>query len=251
MKRDFVPLSNTTAFMDCYARVEERGAPENCFMVVDGKPGYGKSTTAHWFAVQNDLPFIRAKKNWRPTWMLRELLQTMQTSPGASHEVLFQQIIQELGKRSAIARLAERPFALIIDEADHIIGSSTLIEMLRDFTDLIEVPIILIGMGKIAAGIKRYDQVASRASGHFVEFQPLSLTDTRTLVQHCSDVEVDDDLVQLLHRHAEGYAREVIEGLGAIERAGKRLDRPVTISDMAGQTLLTVRSTGTNLVLRG
>jgi hypothetical protein len=251
MKRDFVQLSNTTAFMDGYERVERRGAPENCFMVVDGKPGYGKSTTAHWFAVQNDLPFIRAKKNWRPTWMLRELLQTMQTTPGSSHEVLFQQIIQELGKRSAIARLAERPFAMIIDEADHIIGSSALIETLRDFTDLIEVPILLIGMGKIGAGIQRYPQVASRANGNFVEFKALTPADTRLLVEQCCEVEVDDDLVQVLHRHAEGYAREVMTGLAAIERVGRRLDRPVRISDMVGQLLLTQRSTGTDIILRG
>jgi hypothetical protein len=250
MKNVFVRLSNTAAFLDAYEIMERRGAAENCFMVVDGKPGYGKTSTAQWFAASNGLPFVRAKREWRPSWMLRELLETVQVAPAHSYERIFQQIVAELGKRSAIAQVEERPFAIIVDEADHVVGSSALMETLRDISDLIEVPILLIGMGRIQAGIKRFPQIASRAEAH-VEFKPLTLADTRLLVEQRGDVQLDADLLALLHDKAGGYAREVLTGLASIERVGRRLDRPVTIADMAGQILLVERATGHAFTVRG
>ncbi|SFM35668.1 AAA domain-containing protein [Pleomorphomonas diazotrophica] len=250
MRNTFVRLSNTAAFMSGYEVVERRGAAENCFMVVDGKPGYGKTSTAQWFAISNNLPFIRAKREWRPSWMLRELLETVQTAPAHSYEKIFQQVIEAMGKRSAIAAVEDKPFAIIVDEADHVVGSSALMETLRDISDLVEVPILLIGMGRISAGIKRFPQIASRAESH-VEFKPLTLSDTRALVEQRCEVPIDGDLLQLLHDKAEGYAREVLTGLAAIERTGKRLDHPVTVADMAGQELLVQRSTGHAFTVRG
>lgn len=251
MKNVYVPLSNTTAFLDGYERVERRGASENCIMVVDGKPGYGKTSTSQWFAVNHGLPFVRAKREWRPSWMLRELLETMQTAPAYSYEKIFQQIIQEVGKRAAVALAEERPFAIIVDEADHVVGSSALMETLRDISDLVEVPILLIGMGKIAAGIKRFPQIARRAGEAHVEFHALTLADTAAMAAARCEVAIAPDLLALLHDKAEGFAGEVMTGLAAIERTGRRLDRPVEVSDMLGLKLLTQRSTGHEIIVRG
>lgn len=251
MRNVYVRLSNTSAFLDGYEIVERRGASENCFMLVDGKPGFGKTTTSQWFAVNHGLPFIRAKREWRPSWMLRELLETMQTSPAYSYEKIFQQVIQEVGKRSAVAMMEERPFAIIVDEADHVVTSSALMETLRDISDLVEVPIILIGMGKIAAGIKRFPQIARRAGESHVEFHALTLDDTKALAKARCEVPVSEELLALLHDKAEGFAGEVMTGLAAIERVGRRLDRPVEISDMNGLKLLTQRSTGHAVIVRG
>lgn len=249
MKHCFVPLQNTERFLGGYEQVERRGAAENCFMICDGKPGYGKTSTAHWFAVQNGLPFIRAKREWRPSWMLRELLETVSVAPASSYEKIFAQVIGELVKRSAIARVDERPFAVIVDEADHVVGSSSLMETLRDVSDLVEVPILLIGMGRIHHGIKRFPQIASRAEAH-VEFQPLVLEDTRRLVAGRGACPVSDDLIELLHSKAGGYAREVLSGLASIERVGRRLGRPVAVADMVGQVLLVERATNHPFVVR-
>lgn len=249
MKNVFVELANTAAFMAGYEVVERRGAAENCFMVVDGKPGYGKTRTAQWFAANHGLPFLRAKREWRATWMLRELLETLGAAPAHSYERIFSQAIEQLGRRSAIARMEERPFAVIVDEADHVVGSSALMETLRDIADMVEVPMLLIGMGKIHAGIKRFPQIASRAEVH-VEFQPLTFDDTRRLAMRRADVEIADDLLDFLHLKAGGYAREVLTGISSIERVGRRLGRPVTIEDMAGAVLLTERATGHQVVVR-
>lgn len=251
MRKDYVHLSNTQAFIAGYQTVEERGASENCFMVVDGSPGYGKTSTAEWFATQNGLPFLRAKREWRATWMIRELLETMQASAQNSYEKMFRQVIEELGKRAAIARMERKPFAIVVDEADYVVGSGALIETLRDISDLIEIPIILVGMRRIKERLSHFPQVASRIEGGaHVRFQPLSEKDTRALVGGLCSCDVDEDLLIFLHQKAGGYAREVLAGLSSIERVGRRLDRPVTLSDMDGQVLLTERSTGHQIVVR-
>lgn len=251
MKNTFVPLTNTQAFLAGFEAVEERGASENCFMIVDGSPGFGKTSTAQWFATQNNLPFLRAKREWRPSWMLRELLDTVQTGHQHSYEKMYRQVIEELGKRSAIAQVEERPFAVIVDEADHVIGSSALIETLRDISDMIEIPILLIGMRQIKERLGRFPQVASRVEGGaHVRFKPLTEADTRALIAARCDCEVADDLADLLHRKAGGFAREVLAGLSSIERVGRRLDHPVGVADMEGQVLLTERATGHQFVVR-
>lgn len=250
MKNDFVQLSNTAAFLDGFEKVIRRGAAENCFMVVDGKPGYGKTTTAAWFATQNQLPLVRAKAGWRPIWMMQELLETVQVTPEASYKKIFRQIIDEMSKRNAVAMMEERPFGIIIDEADLIIGSRSLIEELRSVSDLIEVPIVLIGMGKIQDGMKRFPQVSSRTEAT-VEFHALTIDDTKRLVDARGEVSLAPDLLQLLHTQAGGYAREVLSGLASIERVGRRLDRPITVADMLGHELLKVRATGATYVVRG
>lgn len=251
MKNRFITLSNTQAFLAGFEIVEQRGASENCFMVVEGAPGYGKTSTAQWFAAHNNLPFLRAKREWKPAWMMRELLDKMQAGPERSHEARFRQIIEELGKRAAIANAEGRPFAVIVDEADHVVGSSGLIETLRDISDLIEVPIILIGMKRIKQRLSLFPQVASRIEGGaHIEFTPLTFEDTKALINGRCECEVDPDLAALVHEKSEGFAREVLSGLTSIERVGRRLGRAVKISDMEGHVLMTPRSTGHQFMVR-
>ena len=96
---------------------------------------------------------------------------------------------------------------------------------------------------------RSYKQISSRISAK-VSFHALTLDDTRKLVGGRADVEVADDLVQHLHKAAGGYAREIVEGIGSIERVGRRLGRAVTLADMDGQVLLQDRATGKAMTVR-
>lgn len=253
MRNAFIQTNNSKAFMAALARLNERGAGEACLMVVDGEPGLSKSRTMLWFAVQQNAVLLRAKKEWTPPWMLRDLLAAISREPPAhSFEVRYRQALQRLGQAAAEAQREKRSFAVVIDEADHIARSGRLLETLRDLSDMLEVPFVLVGMGRIRHLLTRHPQVASRV-GQAIEFHPLSLDDTDALVRGLAEVEVEPALVEYLHRVSRGFAREVKEGIAAIERFGRRNAGagPVTLAAMAGQTLLIDRATGKDLKVEG
>jgi DNA transposition AAA+ family ATPase len=241
--------SNAQAFLGGYERLDARAAAEKCFMTVEGDPGRGKTTAAEWFAAQNDLPFLRAKREWTSRWLLEDLLDCLSSEPDRTFKEMYRQIVRRLALCTEAARREGRPYAVIVDEADHIVYSSKMMETIRDITDDVEVPFILVGMGKLSKALTRYKQISSRVSAE-VTFQPITLEDTRKLITARADVDVADDLVQHLHKAAAGFAREVVEGIGSIERVGRRLGRTVALADMDGQVLLQDRATGKAVTVR-
>ncbi|WP_238121988.1 MULTISPECIES: AAA family ATPase [unclassified Xanthobacter] len=241
--------SNVQKFLSGYERVESRAAIEKCFMTVEGDPGRGKTSTAEWFAIQNDLPIIRAKREWTSRWMLEDLLDCIGSEPDRTFKEMYRQAVRVLAGRSESARAAGVPYAIVIDEADHIVSSQKMMETLRDITDQVEVPVILVGMGRLNKALTRYKQISSRVSAE-VSFTALTQEDTRRLIAARCESEVADDLAAHLHKTSNGFAREVLEGIGSIERVGRRLGRMVTLADMEGQVLLTDRVTGKSVTVR-
>ena len=249
MKNTFVTTSNTRRFMTGFERVENRAAVEKCFMTVEGEPGRGKTTTAEWFAAQHDLPFLRAKREWTSRWLIEDLLDCLSAEPDRTFKEVYRQVVKALAMRAENARIAGTPYAVVIDEADHIVRSEKMMETIRDITDQVEVPVILVGMGKLSKMLTRYKQISSRVSAE-VTFAALTAEDTRRLVTERADVAVEDDLAHYLHQASGGYAREVLEGIGSIERVGRRLGRAVALADMNGQVILNDRSTGKAVIVR-
>jgi len=249
LKNDFVVVSNVQKFLSGFERVESRAAVEKCFMVVEGDPGRGKTSTAEWFAIQNDLPIIRAKREWSSRWMLEDLLDCLGSEPDRTFKEMYRQAVRVLAGRAASALAAGVPYAIVIDEADHIVSSQKMMETLRDITDQVEVPVILVGMGRLIKALTRYKQISSRVSAE-VTFEELNPDDTRRLIAGRCEIAVADDLSMHLHKASRGYAREVLEGIGSIERVGRRLGRAISLADMDGQVLLTDRVTGKTVTVR-
>lgn len=250
MRPIFVKTRNADAFIQAYVALEQRGAREACIMVIDGEPGLGKTNTAQWWAIQNGAIFLRSKTAWSPSWMLRELLEGLRKTPEHSFQRMFRQAMQALGERAAEAQREDRPFALVVDEVDHIVRSRQLLETLRDLTDFVEIPLLLVGMGKVRHHLSRFPQVASRV-GQFVEFQPAPFEDTQRLVAELCEVPVQPELVDFLHRASGGRFREVKEGIAAIERFGRmNLNKPVGMAEMAGKLLLNDRRSGHPILVK-
>lgn len=243
MRNQFVTTSNVARFLSAYTALEQRGAGEACLMVIDGYPGHGKTSVTDWWATQNDAVFLRAKAEWTPRWMLQELLEVMSVVPRHSFQDRFRQAIDGLMERHRQAVIERRPFGIIIDEVDHISRSAKILETLRDLSDLLEIPFIFVGMGKVRANLTRFPQVASRV-GQYVEFQPASRDDVNKLVSGLCEVEVADDMIEFLHRVSKGRIREIKEGLMAIERFGRHNNGAVSRRDMAGEVLLNSRENG-------
>ena len=65
MKNEFVNTANVKNFLKGMTALSMRGAREACLMVIDGKPGLGKTRALSFWACRNDCVFVRAKKECR------------------------------------------------------------------------------------------------------------------------------------------------------------------------------------------
>lgn len=251
MKNKFVQTSNSKALARGLSSLARRGASEACLMVVDGEPGLGKTTTLEHFAVDKNLIFLRAKTEWTSRWFMQDLLKVLGVTPAYRFSAMFQQAIETLAGRMQQANAAGEEVAIIIDEADHVCVKKEVMETIRDISDNLEIPVILVGMGRIRGAItSRFPQIASRI-GQYVEFKPASITDTTDLVKGLCDVEVSDELINYLHKVSQGKFREIKEGIAAIERFGtKQGGKTITLEMMAGQALLNDRKTGQPLLVK-
>ena len=250
MKPCFVKTENLTRFLAGLLALNDRGAEEACFLVVDGDPGTGKTTIVYRWVTQEGAVYLRAKKEWTPGWMLRELLELLKVTPEYSFERMYKQALAALAEQAKVAEREGTTFAVVVDEADHISRRGEILETLRDLSDMLEIPFILVGMGRIRQNLTRFKQISSRV-GQPVEFKTCSLADVEALVKGLCEVPVAADLVAHLHDVSGGYTREIKEGIAAIERFGKRSPgKTIDCALMDGQPLLIDRRTGKHILVR-
>jgi len=253
MKPVFVTkISNVVAWLAAFEALKSRGASESCLMLVDGEPGLGKTRTAQWWGVQVGAIQVRAKQGWTHSWCLQDLYEATSGKPATtkSTSALFKMLCDALTERQVQAQRTGKTVVISIDEADHAVaGGKDVVEAIRDITDTLEIPTVLVGMDRVAKRLNRYPQVASRISQK-VQFKPLSLADVRSVISTVCEVEVKDDLIAFTHRACGGYTRELKEAIASIERFGLRQSgAAVGVEAMRGQTLLHDRATGAPMVV--
>ncbi|MDZ7823012.1 MAG: ATP-binding protein [Ahrensia sp.] len=249
MKNNFVETSNVRNFHAALQVTNRRGAGEACIMVIEGVPGLGKTSTLQHWTAKNQCIYLRAKKQWRASWMVNELLEEIRVTPPHRFEDKYKLALNQVGQRLDRAHRDGQDFAIVIDEADFISRNVECMETMRDLSDGLEVPVIFVGMGRIRDNLKRFPQVMSRVS-QYVEFRPASRDDVRALVDGLCEVKVGDDLIDFVHKVSKGFNREVKEAIASIERYGLR-NRPrdgngdaFMLGDMAGQFLMNDRQSG-------
>ncbi|MBF0187908.1 MAG: ATP-binding protein [Magnetococcales bacterium] len=251
MKKTFVHTQNAHRFTLTLDGLLNRGAEEACIMVVDGKPGLGKTRVLERWAIQQEAVYIRAMRMWKPAWMVRDLLDALDPTikHARSMEHLMKQCRDAIKKREQLAERDGLVFAVVIDEIDHVVKmkpreAADVLESLRDLTDTTKVPFILVGMGEVRDGLAAaYPQIMRRSRP--VRFQTVEIEDVRKLVDAMCEVDVKDDLVAYLHTASRGFVGEIMEGIKAIERQGRRnRGKPMDIPSMRGQELMTDRRSG-------
>ena len=230
MKPLFAQTSNVDAFLKGITTVEDRGAPEASWMLVEGIAGAGKSKTLEWFSLQNDALHLRCKVSYTPKWFLGELVTELGIQPKGNTEDRFKQAVSALAGSSRI---------IIVDEIDHALHhESKVLETIRDLTDLTEVVVIVAGMEGIHGKLARYPQISSRISEH-VEFLPPSVEDVRTLCDTICEVTVADDLIAEIHRQSGGRMRLILNAIRRVEQFGKRntAKKIIALDDVKGRHL--------------
>lgn len=254
MKNAFVETSNVKRFHLALTALERRGAQEACLMVVDGLPGLGKTTALFRWAAQSGAVYIRAKKEWTPSWFLNDLLSQFRITPQFSYQKRYAQALEAMLQKQSSLTLQRKTFAVVIDEADHVSRNSRIMESIRDFSDMGDIVFVLVGMGKIRDNLTQFPQVSSRIA-QYVRFEHASLEDVRGFYDVLCDVPVADDVVAFTHRVTRGFNREVKEALSTVEAVGKRNNAgpssPVTLAQMAGLALINDRATGAPILVPG
>ncbi len=232
MRPEFARTSNVQRFLNGMTVVDARGAREASMMLVTGDPGYGKTATVYWWAIQHGAVYLRAKANYTPFWLLSELVQELKGRPARNSEDLSKQVVISLSRD---------PRPVIIDEVEHTFRDLKVLETIRDIVDLIAVPMVLVGTDQVQNRVARFAQFSSRIAA-VVQFKPATIADVRLCCDVKCEVSVADDLVEEIHRQAGGRIREVMNAIAVVERhggarTGAEAKKPVSLSDMAGKSL--------------
>lgn len=253
MRDTFVETSNVRRFMGALKTLDERGAVEACLVVVDGKPGLGKTTTLSRWVAQTGSVYLRAQKGWDYSWMVKDLLTELSVSYQGirGSRERFARVLQELQIRAEQAAIEGKVFGLVIDECDLVSSRGEIMEAIRGISDILFMPTILVGMGRLRDNLRRFPQIESRAPNK-VEFQPASLEDTTALFRGRCEVPVSPDLIAFVAKLSKGYNREILDAIANIERFGRRMEpgpEGVTLADMVGRVIMQNRDTGREILV--
>ena len=198
---------------------------------MQGVYGVGKSALTERWAVDNKAVFVRCKATWTKRALLDELADTMGLDKrGRNQEV----------QGRIIGKLAVNMVPMLFDEADHLIGSTaSLLEVIRDITDITGTTCFRVGMEKFAYKVARYEHIASRVA-KVVELKPLSIADIKAACTALSEVPLNDDVVAEVHRQANGRMRLALNAIANIEQwAAANGWKKVQAEDIRGKALCT------------
>jgi DNA transposition AAA+ family ATPase len=212
MKKGFVQNSNYARFLQAVKAVEQRGAREASLLLVTGPAGMGKSETVDRYAVDNNAIYLRAKETWTKRGLLSEMAETLRIPTNATNHEMQARIIGAIGARQT---------PIVIDEAEFTVRTTaSILECVRDISDLTETLVVLVGMETIETRIARHPQISSRIA-QVVHFQGLTEQDVQLTCKQLAEIEIAPDLARELLRQSDGKMRLVMNGIATIERVAK------------------------------
>lgn len=220
---------NFRLLAEVQTQVERRGSREAGIVILRGPYGVGKSELLERWAVDNRAVFIRCKETWTKRALLDELADFLGLDKrGRNSEV----------QARIIGRLAVEMRTMVFDEADFLIRSTpSLLEIVRDITDLTGVPCFLVGMETFGNTLAKYGHIASRVN-RVVTLERLTLDETREVCQRLAEVPIEPDLVERIHADSDGRMRLVREAIATIEGlAGANGWKSVAAAQVRGKDL--------------
>ncbi len=177
--------------------------------------GIGKSTAVDY--VEERLSFEHRVIRCKNITTRYTILQAMGLEPGEKWTVHGRKWMRasDLYYR-IVERVSERPFLLMIDEADRL--RMDCFEMLRDFWDDARLPMLLVGNEVLTEKINRqHERLFRRIRARFNQ-RPLYEAELRTLLEFM-DYQVTDEEFSLLWklvRGSPGMAEALLENANEI-----------------------------------
>ena len=210
MKNIFVKTKNVKAFIALASKLKhiQKNIPK--IGLIFGEPGLGKTNTILWWAIKQNALIITAKNGMTTRWFLKELVFELGETPSYHIPILFEQ---------AATKLIENPRMLIVDEIDYLVNESRAIETIRDLHDKTGIPVLLVGMGAVDKKLKRYKHLFDRII-EIYKFIPFDLEDVREIVTSLSEVQIEDEVIEIIHKKANRF-RQIVKLIIKIEDFAK------------------------------
>lgn len=177
--------------------------------------GIGKTTAVDY--AERSLPFDHRVIRCKQITTRYTMLRTMGLAPGerwTSHGRNWMRA-SDLYDR-AVERIRERPYLLIIDEADRL--SMDCFEILRDLSDDARLPMLLVGNEVLSEKLNRQHERLSRRIRVRFEQRPLREADLRKTLEFMGYQVADDEFTLLwkLVGGSPGFAEALLENAGEI-----------------------------------
>ncbi len=215
---------NVKRFISSMDRLKSISDDDPKMALFFSEPGHGKTKTIAWYVLnEGDGVLIRAKALMNGRWLLRTLVKELGEEPAHSTENLFSQVIEQL---------TYRPRPIFIDEVDHLVHHSQLIETIRDIHDMTHVPVILIGMATVDKKIAKYKHFYDRLV-EIVQFSPLTREDLVSIVGQMCEVSISEDGVDYIIERTCGKFRLLRHWMRRAERLASINDlKIITAGDL-------------------
>lgn len=225
------PLRNVAALMTLIKRVEQRSFGLPGMATFYGPTGFGKTYAACHASVTLDAVHVSIQKLWTKKTLLTSVLRELSIEPKKTMADMMMQVNEGLAKSGR---------TLIVDEADYAIERD-MIEIIRDFYDGSNVPVILIGMELLPQKLKKWELVDGRMLA-WAAAQPADLRDAQLLsTVYAEGIDVDDALLN----------RIVTENNGSARRISTDLAHVLEQSKLQGVSAMTLDAWGDAPFLRG
>ena len=208
------PLRNVGALVALVRRVEEREHSLPGMACFYGPSGYGKSTAATYAVNRFDAYAVQMKSVWSRKWFVERIAAEMSIKPARTIPAIVDQVAEHMAMTGR---------TLIIDEAD-VLVQRKMVEVARDLYESSGSGVILIGEEDLPQNLRAWERVHGRMLD-WVPAQPGTIEDARHLAPiYCSGIEVEDALLERVHRQSGGSIRRICVNLARIREVAVTRD---------------------------
>jgi DNA transposition AAA+ family ATPase len=204
--------------------------------------GVGKTTAVDY--AERTLPFDHQVIRCKQITTRFTLLQSLALAPGEKWNTHGRNWMRasDLYNR-ALERIRQRPYLLIIDEADRL--RMDCFEILRDFWDDARLPMLLIGNEVLTEKINRQHERLFRRIRVRFEQRPLREADLRKVLEFMGYTMADDEftLIWKLVGGSPGFAEALLENANEIA-ASQGVKRGIEALEGAIRYFPTLRAAG-------
>lgn len=208
----WAPLKNVnfTAKAVDRALARERNLPG--IVVLYGPSGWGKSMAASYCANKFEGVYVECRSHYRSKSFALAILKEMGIRPARTTSDMMDQITEQLD-------LSQRP--LIIDESDYLVDRAAMIELVRDLHEGARTTILLVGEEQFARKLLRRSERMHNRVLEWVQAQPASRDDCRSLAGFYCQTPIADDLLDHFRERTRAVTRYICINIDRARELGQ------------------------------